>query len=116
MRLPTSQPLLIHAGLVSLVETRFAAAFEGQPGRRRRCYQATMRRKLGLLAVDGGADDQALAEDLLQARRSLWWPPGLVPLHGARGVDREPQRVAALTAAGPCDVSGSACAGRRVPG
>jgi hypothetical protein len=51
-----------------------------------------MRRKLGLLAVDGGADDQALAEDLLQARRSLRRLPGLVLAPGARVLDREPER------------------------
>ena len=33
-----------------------------------RCYWATMRRKLGLLAADEGAADRALIEDLLQAR------------------------------------------------
>lgn len=35
---------------------------------RPRCYWATMRRKLGLLAADEGAADRALIEDLLQAR------------------------------------------------
>jgi len=69
-----------------------SSCFEGRPERRRRCYQATMRRKLGLLAVDGGADDQALAEDLLQARRSLRRLPGLVLAPGARVLDREPER------------------------
>ena len=34
----------------------------------RRCYWAMMRRKLGLLAVDGGEADWILVDDLLQAR------------------------------------------------
>ena len=43
---------------------------------RRRCYWATMRRKLGLLAADEGAADRALIEDLLQARLQTGsgWP------------------------------------------
>ena len=38
----------------------------GAPVLLRRCYMRLMRRKLGLLEVDGGDGDRALIEDLLQ--------------------------------------------------
>ena len=45
---------------------RQCSGLTGEAGRR--CYWAMMRRKLGLLAVDGGEADRTLVDDLLQAR------------------------------------------------